>query len=376
MERGISPIRLNEYLQEVGGDLNRAVELYVWNSRMAAECFATIGHLEVLLRNAVDQVFKEYCKEDERGIPWFLQLCSGLNDEDLASIAGAREQNAKAKRPDSRDRIIATLTFGFWSHLFNAKHEELWRQCLYKVFAQGINPHVTRKTIAGLVESVRITRNRVAHQNFLKAFDIPKAMQDVFRLAYLISPQYGEWLERDASRWREVYDQCPQIDTDTLIVPGRVAWDIYQYQPIYVCKPERFFRDMRYLAFYENRSIRSQIPMILRVFDQVPWNEEEAQRLCASDDVMNRKLGHALEWAFSSEGREVAHGWANSENGYKVLLLTPCRGSKQGDDGHLVLPNGDIPHMRSGAYVQNHRYASSHDLLVARSTDDLRYSIN
>lgn len=367
---GIGDARLAEYLAEVGGDAERAIELYAWNSRLAAECFADVGHLEILLRNRVDRVCSVYYVEEELRIPWFLQLCSGLNDDDRNSVIGARERICSSRYPESRDRIVASLTFGFWTGLFNKRHDEMWKQCLHMVFAEGNNPSVTRKTVAALLESVRITRNRVAHQNYMKSFDVPKAMSDVFAVADLISPMCGEWM-RQHSQWREIYDQCPQIDLDTLIVPGRVAWDIYRYQPIYVCRPGRFFRDMKYLGFYESKSIRSQLPRILRVYDRVEWTEDSAERLVASGDAVDRKLGRAIHWGLSEEGRRVAHGWTGAEEGYKVLVLTSFRENSQGGDGHLLLPHGDIPHEQRNAFVQNHRYVASHDLLVARTTDDL-----
>lgn len=67
---GIGDARLAEYLAEVGGDAERAIELYAWNSRLAAECFADVGHLEILLRNRVDRVCSVYYVEEELRIPW------------------------------------------------------------------------------------------------------------------------------------------------------------------------------------------------------------------------------------------------------------------------------------------------------------------
>ncbi|KFI62073.1 hypothetical protein [Bifidobacterium cuniculi] len=367
----ITAVRLAEYLNEVDGDPSRALELYMWNSRMSAECFILIGHLEILLRNSIDEVLQLYYHDKERGIPWFLQLGTDLSTEDRESIQRVREELRKRRKPDSRDRIIAGLTFGFWSHMFNTQHDELWKLCLYRVFRNGENPKITRKEVAALVEQLRLTRNRVAHHNYLKQFDVPNSIASIFQLARLISPEYATWMENN-STWREIYENsCPAIDTDTVIIPGRVAWDIYQHQPIYVCRKGRFFRDMRYLGFYEDKYIRNQIPRIKHVFDDVEWTPERAQELCESNDHDERTLGKAMQWALSEEGTEVAHGWKHAKEGYKVFLLTPYREQQQGDDGHHVLPNGDLPHESSVAYVRNHRYTSLHRLLSARTTDDL-----
>lgn len=209
---GISRARLQGYLSKTDDDLQRAIALYTWNSRMSAECFIAIGHLEVLLRNTIDTAFQDYCADSLRGIPWFLQLHSGLHKTEQENIATAREHLAREGKPDSRDRVIAQLTFGFWTRLFGKTYDELWKRCLHKVFANGMNPSITRREVVALLEHVRLIRNHAAHQNFMKREDVANAANDILHLADLISPSYATWMRNDACRLHEVYDQCPEKD--------------------------------------------------------------------------------------------------------------------------------------------------------------------
>lgn len=370
--RGISDARLTQYLEDTDGDEQRALELYEWSSRMSSECFRIIGHLEILLRNAIDNELKRYYHEEECGIPWFLQISSPLGDRNQDIINHVREQLRNNRKPDARDRIIASLTFGFWSSLFRKEYDNnLWKPILHHIFSRGTNPKVKRSEVSRLVESIRVTRNHAAHQNYMRDFDVRKAMNDVFNLAELISPEYCAWM-KSHSRWEQIYNSCPEIALDTVIVPGRVAWDIYQKQPIYVCHIGRFFRDSQYLGFYESKTIRQQIPHIRKIYEKVEWNEENAKRLLSSKDKSDQILGKAIHWALTPEGIKTAHGWKDSQQGYKVFLLTgPRKHSETTESGkHFVLQN-DIPHRHSTAFVQNHRYVSSHALLNAESTDAL-----
>ena len=68
----VSPQRMAPYLRQSDGNPDRALRLYEWSSRMSAAAFETIGHFEVLLRNAIDQALSDHFAEGDRGIPWFL----------------------------------------------------------------------------------------------------------------------------------------------------------------------------------------------------------------------------------------------------------------------------------------------------------------
>ena len=110
----ITKPRLQPYLQTCEGDLSLALDLYAWNTRMAAACLPMLSQTEILLRNALDEQLKEYFDEATRGIPWFLQKSCQLKQKEQDAIASAREIMVREKKTESRDQIIANLTFGFW----------------------------------------------------------------------------------------------------------------------------------------------------------------------------------------------------------------------------------------------------------------------
>lgn len=363
---GITDVRLATYLQEVDGDLERALELYDWNGRMAAECFVAIGHLEVLMRNAIDHALRTLAHEDTRRVPWYLQRGVKLESSVRNEIENVRDRLVGLNRSDSRDNLIANLSFGTWTQLLGAKHDELWNRGLRTAFPNAMN----RKQVHELAEAIRRTRNKVAHHNYLRTMDVPHAMDQVFQLAELISPEYARWM-KSRSSWQETFSACPRIEVDTVVVAANVAWDVYEHCGIYVCRVGRYFRDVERLAFYESQSIRRQFPRIIHRFDGVEWSTAEAERRKGSADLLDQKLGRAMQKALSDEGTDLAQGWGSDV--YQVFLLTPSRPRQHGDDGHRVRST-DIPHLRTGrgsAFTQGQRYVSLHRLLGASSTDDV-----
>ncbi|WP_438819552.1 hypothetical protein, partial [Lonsdalea populi] len=102
-----------------------------------------------------------------------------------------RDRLVGLNRSDSRDNLIANLSFGTWTQLLGAKHDELWNRGLRTAFPNAMN----RKQVHELAEAIRRTRNKVAHHNYLRTMDVPHAMDQVFQLAELISPEYARWMK-------------------------------------------------------------------------------------------------------------------------------------------------------------------------------------
>lgn len=396
IQEGLSPARLTPFLKETKDDLSRALDLYEWNSRLAAECFNAIGHLEVFLRNTLDRVLAEEFDEVGRESPWFDQTdrTDLLTKGDFDSVTKARSQLRQDKRPASRDRIVAELSFGFWCQLLGRNHDDLWRKALRRAFSDPSKGNKTpdRGTVFQLVDSIRRSRNRVAHHNYLNSFDIPKAMDEVLTLARMLSPTYAKWIE-ERSQWLETYQDYPINDADTVVVAaGKGAWELYKKHPIYICRAGRYIREknIKYMAFYEGRVIHEELPCIRQRLACVRWNEQSAEHFATSDKEELRQLARAIRWSLSPEGQEETRNWGlylDEDDDVQVFILTPYPSNKDsGDteqsspqrsarrsDGHIQLKK-DIPHLTTGrgsAFTQKQRFVSMHRLASAASTDDL-----
>lgn len=316
-------------------------------------CFEAVGHLEVLLRNAVDAQLSRYAGEKECGIPWFL----------LPSIAGDHVSNSVESvrvrlRPlamETRDQIVAGLSFGFWSGLLGPKYEDLWRACLRHAFP---NSSGRRKDVAVAVDAIRKLRNKLAHHDSMVNVDVPFELRRIVAVAGYVDEDAAKWLSR-MSQAMSVYGQKPVVASDTVVVAAREAWPLYLSSGAYVCQAGRAFRPVTRVAFYADREIKPAVPRILHRRDHVEWSEDAAKRLLGSSDRLERKISSVITLS-----REA--GWQDGT--YQVLLL-----SRPGDPAHRELPSS-LPHSGVGkgsAFTQRQRYVSLHQLETAVSTDGL-----
>lgn len=345
--------RIAPFLSSADGDGALALELYAWNAQMSGAALEQISHLEVLLRNAIDAQLSISTSEKDRGIPWF--LLPPYYDAQAEAIDRVRER-LRPLGKETRDQVVAHLSFGFWSGWVGAKYEELWRKSLRFAFPNGSGQ---RKEVSGLVEQIRKFRNRIAHHDSLLNVDIGFEMEAVFTLASIISPDVAQWM-KTVDRTKEVGIQKPVSASDTVIIPAREAWDFYGSSYAYICQAGRYFRDVKYMAFYAGREVKPSIAQVKGRYDNVVWNSREANRLLASKDREDRKLGEVM-------AKGIAAGWTHGK--YQVFLL-----SRPEDSSHIHLENPLINPRRGkeSAFVRKQKYTSIHHLRHANDVWDLQ----
>jgi len=81
----------------------------------------------------------------------------------LGQIANAKGKLTKRHEATTPDKVVAELTFGFWSSLFNAAfHIKLWSS-LHKIFRHCPKSQRQRKNISSALNQIRDLRNRIFH---------------------------------------------------------------------------------------------------------------------------------------------------------------------------------------------------------------------
>lgn len=141
--------RMAPYLDQCGGDLDNALELYAWSAQMSAALFELIAHLEVAVRNSIDRALTNHFGDEAVGIPWFLRR-PPMTDNAIDQIEYVREK-LRARGRENRHQIIANLNFGFWSGLLGSEYEDLWRSCLHHAFPLSGG---RRKTVGPTLEAI------------------------------------------------------------------------------------------------------------------------------------------------------------------------------------------------------------------------------
>jgi len=353
VESLLTEVRLSPYRQVCAGDPAKVLPLYQWNAKTSVAAFEVVGHLEVLMRNAMDRELRRQFREDHAGIPWFMRpMEGGANIDDAVNATRIR---LRGLQRETRDQIVAGLSFGFWTGLLGPKYDEVWKSSLHLAFPRSSGK---RGTVASAVTGVRIFRNRLAHHDSLLRIDIPFEIERVLQIAEWIDADAAIWL-RQLSNAMSVYAERPVKPLDTVVLPAAQAWNMYQQNFAYVCQPRRAFRPVERLAFYADKEVKPEVPFIEHRRDLVDWTPQSQALLAASGDRNDRKIATVI-----AASRDA--GWTAGV--YQVFLL-----SRPGASKHRTLP-GPIAHTTSGrgsAFTQRQRYVSLHALEVAASTADL-----
>jgi hypothetical protein len=188
----ISTPRLAPFMDAAGHDPARAEALYEWHGELAAACFGTMHHFEVLVRNAIDAELGKGHPEEPLTQTWLLDF-DVLRPDGVKQVIVAVERLEKGKAI-TRGRIVAGLSFGFWSGLFGPRYEELWRHRLRHAF-----PHAKeRKDLSARMEALRRFRNRLAHHDCILSQPVDVRHDDMLQIAAFIDPDARSWLNRNS----------------------------------------------------------------------------------------------------------------------------------------------------------------------------------
>ncbi len=195
--------RLRQYVVAAGGDHDKALELYTWNTRLAAALFVDLGHLEVALRNALDARMTERHARLARSATW-LDDPTGELGRDLRSsgrprhhapyrdIASARSRVSSNGKPLDHGQILSETSFGLWHQLVSKRFTTTLWPDLAGAFPYA--PNRTRATVADPISDLRELRNRIGHHH--RVWPLPCGLRhaQLLDVAGYIAPELRSWI--------------------------------------------------------------------------------------------------------------------------------------------------------------------------------------
>jgi len=191
IEDALSNERFGAYMASAKGDRDKALALYRFNSQASAALYIPLQVLEVTLRNR----FHHHLSE-AYGECWFDRHGVITHAFQRHKISESQLELAREKRPLEPGRIIAGLTFGFWTTCLSGPYDEsLWRKGgLSKAFtASGEKPK--RGKVNALLNPIRRLRNRIAHHEPILYWDLPKHYANMLLLTRWLVPVAADWCE-------------------------------------------------------------------------------------------------------------------------------------------------------------------------------------
>ncbi|NJQ01763.1 Abi family protein [Streptomyces zingiberis] len=204
----ISPDRLTPYLSACAGDSTAALALYQWNGDLAAAFFEPLGHLEIMLRNALDA--RLVIRQQRRGhtLEWYIDRQVPLSGKARDDIAQARERAGRGGTAATapRGKVIAELSFGFWRFLLARQYRtSLWPD-LAAAFPHAPNRALT--TVEEPVKRLHKFRNRIAHHEAIWHLPLEARRDDIQAVLGFIAPAAAAWVA-DTSRIDDVLTRRP-----------------------------------------------------------------------------------------------------------------------------------------------------------------------
>lgn len=198
--RHFGSARLKAYLTAGGGDPAVAGALYHWNARLAAALWVDLGHVEVALRNALDDRMQERHARRERPGHWLDdptrelgkgRLPGGRHAQPYLDIHRARETVQRRRKPVTPDQIISETELGLWHQLVSRRQMFLWPD-LAAAFPGA--PDRRQDTIGDLVTSLRELRNRIGHHHQLLDLPVERRHTELIMLARYLDPELERWV--------------------------------------------------------------------------------------------------------------------------------------------------------------------------------------
>jgi hypothetical protein len=189
----LSEPRFATYLEKGGGNEAYAIALYLYNARMAKAFMFPLSVVEITLRNAIDALLVT-----QHGATWHLD--AGFRNTILmpAGLSTLDKAIQRAGVGAARSRVVAELTFDFWSNLFRSEYGALWRIGLNIVFP-NLPKTTKRHDIQTMVRSINQFRNRVAHHEPVLDLNVTDIYASIVELVGLRCTETAAWLKHHST---------------------------------------------------------------------------------------------------------------------------------------------------------------------------------
>lgn len=183
-EGALSLERFGRYLRWAGGDRDQAIELYGLNTELSESLYTPLQMLEISLRNRIHTVMAA-----AHGEAWYNRDDLILLNRQRLQIANAKNDLVNEKKQIEPGRVVAALTFSFWTSMLGPDYEQLWRQGLYKIATTSL----PRKHLSRPLGRIRTLRNRIAHHEPIIYWSLPQHYQQMVEITNLLSPPAAYW---------------------------------------------------------------------------------------------------------------------------------------------------------------------------------------
>ena len=160
---------------------------------MSAALFEVIGHVEVILRNAIHSTMSAWGSSEGFGSNWYDNSHGLLGASSMVDISRATERLRRSGKSASPDRLVSELNFGFWRFLLTSKYRTtIWPILARNMFSRS--PSGSPERFFASVGRIHDLRNRIAHHESLIGRSLELDLHDLYRVLSLVCPESTRWV--------------------------------------------------------------------------------------------------------------------------------------------------------------------------------------
>lgn len=201
-QKHFSASRVARYKTARGGNESKAQHDYQDNLLLAEALMPMLNTVEVALRNGIHE---QLSRASGRPDWWETWIGNSQFTWQNKEIAKAKAKLQKRKEPATPDKIVAELTFGFWSSLFNSQFNLILWKDLRLVFPSCPKKHRQRHNISTALSQIRDFRNRIFHHEPLLWLNPDVGFQHKVGITTI------SWLDPQLAQWLANFDRFPGI---------------------------------------------------------------------------------------------------------------------------------------------------------------------
>lgn len=184
---------------------------YLWNTALSEALYLSFSNFEVALRNSINHVTSKAFH------PRWLDLPDGkiLLPNEVDKVHKAKDDLKRRHKPMHGGHLVAALTLGFWTNLFNKPYDVHYcRKILSdKNFLKGIKTQDRKRYIlSARFHKIQFLRNRVFHHEPIWHWaDLEQYHRELQEAIYWISPEvstYTKYMDKFPNIYKNGLAMC------------------------------------------------------------------------------------------------------------------------------------------------------------------------
>jgi hypothetical protein len=201
-----SAARMGKYANACSGDKRKTMLLYRYNLRLCQRFCGVLNLFEVMLRNAINEHYRAYYSNPD----WIVnQADTGRLLEFNMDEIKQTETSYRRRGIYNNDKMVASLTMGFWTKLFSKKRYKRGGKSLLRIFPNKVKGKSQSDVYKDLTH-IREFRNRIAHHEPICFDSYGKISTDFARKHYQLIRDYISYMGQhpdNVIQWTEKPDE-------------------------------------------------------------------------------------------------------------------------------------------------------------------------